>query len=470
MSEAARGQIRSIQPSASSTDNAFARFDGATGKKIKNSQTTEDASGNVTVVGKLGVGIAPTGVIHGYGRYINCGTIGTPTASTTYAGTAVANLFDGDLTTIWGNTNALPAWVKVDHGAGVTHAVERYRIYIAYKSGWGTQYSPKDFKLKGSNVAAPNADPAHVDWTDLDTQTGISWDGLEWKEFTPSVTTAYRHHCIYITAVKGGTNYVTMTELELLASSATEVINNFWIDPATGRIILCKADTSVDANVLLYFGHLRGQVLLPTGGDIAETLYRPSLSFVGYPSTGIGNFTTSLIFSAGGTDTRLSSLFFYRNLPAGFALSNYNTVAYPTYSLTGDPNTGIYFPVADNVGIVCGGAETVRINTNILLGTAITPNSATKTLVLVNGTAPTTNVENGAAIYACDIAAGHSAVHIRNENSTFIKLYQQAHIVDASVAHGVASWADVDGALDALGTIINTLIVRRENQGFEATA
>ncbi|MFH2033806.1 MAG: hypothetical protein ABIJ26_03775, partial [Candidatus Margulisiibacteriota bacterium] len=49
MSGSARGLIRSIQPPASSTDNAFARFDGATGKKVKNSQTTEDASGNVTM-------------------------------------------------------------------------------------------------------------------------------------------------------------------------------------------------------------------------------------------------------------------------------------------------------------------------------------------------------------------------------------------------------------------------------------
>jgi len=107
---------------------------------------------------------------------------------------------------------------------------------------------------------------------------------------------------------------------------------------------------------------------------------------------------------------------------------------------------------------------------NLLFNTIVQPASLAGGLVLVNGTAPTTNVENGAAIYAYDIAAGHSAVHIRNENSTFIKLYQQAHITDANVAHGVASWADVDGALDALGTIINTLIARRENQGFEATA
>ena len=41
---------------ASSTDNAFVRFDGATGKIVKNSQTTEDASGNVTVVGNLTTG------------------------------------------------------------------------------------------------------------------------------------------------------------------------------------------------------------------------------------------------------------------------------------------------------------------------------------------------------------------------------------------------------------------------------
>lgn len=38
---------------ASATDNAFARFNTTTGKLIKNSQTTEDASGNVVVVGNI---------------------------------------------------------------------------------------------------------------------------------------------------------------------------------------------------------------------------------------------------------------------------------------------------------------------------------------------------------------------------------------------------------------------------------
>ena len=41
---------------ASSTDNAFTRFDGTGGKAGQNSQTTEDDSGNVTVAGNLSAG------------------------------------------------------------------------------------------------------------------------------------------------------------------------------------------------------------------------------------------------------------------------------------------------------------------------------------------------------------------------------------------------------------------------------
>ena len=45
---------------ASSTDNAFLRFDSTTGKLGQNGQTTEDDSGNVSIVGTLSVGTSQT--------------------------------------------------------------------------------------------------------------------------------------------------------------------------------------------------------------------------------------------------------------------------------------------------------------------------------------------------------------------------------------------------------------------------
>jgi hypothetical protein len=64
-------------------------------------------------------------------------------------------------------------------------------------------------------------------------------------------------------------------------------------------------------------------------------------------------------------------------------------------------------------------------NGNLLIGTTSQGASATKTLVINNGTAPSGNVTDSFQQYSADIVAGNAAPHFRTENGSIIKLYQE---------------------------------------------
>ena len=117
-----------------------------------------------------------------------------------------------------------------------------------------------------------------------------------------------------------------------------------------------------------------------------------------------------------------------------------------------------------------GGAKAIEIdaNSNILLGAAAAAGtSAVKVTVTPSGTAPTTSPADAAQEWAQDQAAGNSCKHFRTENGEIIKLYQQAHIVDADEAAGEAP---TKAEYDALVGKFNALLVYLENLGFNATA
>jgi len=83
----------------------------------------------------------------------------------------------------------------------------------------------------------------------------------------------------------------------------------------------------------------------------------------------------------------------------------------------------------------------------------------TGVFALGTGTPPSSSPADRFQMYSADIVAGHAACHIRNENDTIIKLYQQAHIADAPG----------DTAANNAVTI-NAILVALENAGLLATA
>ena len=115
--------------------------------------------------------------------------------------------------------------------------------------------------------------------------------------------------------------------------------------------------------------------------------------------------------------------------------------------------------------------------------------NADKVLAHANGTAPTTSPADCYQMWSADQAAGNACPHIRTESGAVLKLYQQAHIADASEAHAVTDPADapadadalrddlvlntipdLETKLNALGAKINAIYTALENNGLLASA
>jgi hypothetical protein len=111
-----------------------------------------------------------------------------------------------------------------------------------------------------------------------------------------------------------------------------------------------------------------GQVLLPAGTGAA-----PALAFS--IDTGVGLFRSAantLTVASGG-----AGRFSFSNTASTFSIplrGALGAVAAPTYSFSGDTNTGVYSPTADEVAITAGGAlqDTIGNATRGFFGTAAT--------------------------------------------------------------------------------------------------
>lgn len=136
----------------------------------------------------------------------------------------------------------------------------------------------------------------------------------------------------------GGVLYYSATGT--LASSATLAANALVIGGGAG---VAPSTTTTGTGILTFLG-------TPSSANLAAAVT---------DETGSG----ALVF--GTTPTFTTSALF----PAG-------TVSAPGISVSGDTNTGIYFPAADTIGFVEGGSEAMRINSsgNVGIGTA-SPNA-----------------------------------------------------------------------------------------------
>ena len=105
-------------------------------------------------------------------------------------------------------------------------------------------------------------------------------------------------------------------------------------------------------------------------GTSTRVLYNNAGVLGEYAVTGTGSVVL------GTTPTFTTSALF----PAG-------TVSAPSISVSGDTNTGIYFPAADTIGFVEGGVEGMRIDSsgNLLVGTASDQDATGAKLLVVGG-------------------------------------------------------------------------------------
>jgi hypothetical protein len=74
----------------------------------------------------------------------------------------------------------------------------------------------------------------------------------------------------------------------------------------------------------------------------------------------------------------------------------------------------------------------ITSSSNIGIGQTSFGTSATKTLAVSSGTAPTTSPADAFQMYSADVVAGNAAAHFRTENGAVVKIYQETTAVAAA--------------------------------------
>lgn len=155
----------------------------------------------------------PTEAVQLYARkasltYGSVDYTGTATASNALAGDSykAANAYDANTGTFWltDGSTAVPHWLKVDFGVGVTKTVTKAVIYpYADASNGGI----KNFQFQGSNDDS--------NWTDVYSGVVANGTSTAANTFTFQNLTAYRYYRVYITSTYRADNFTGMYELEL---------------------------------------------------------------------------------------------------------------------------------------------------------------------------------------------------------------------------------------------------------------
>ena len=131
--------------------------------------------------------------------------------STAGAGWVASKAIDDSNTTGWSSDlTTYPHWLKIDFGSSNEKTITAFSIRA--RNDAYAERAPKDFKLQGSNN--------NSDWTDLSTQTGITFLVAQRLCFSFTNSTAYRYYRMYATASAegNGTFYCQIYEFELAES------------------------------------------------------------------------------------------------------------------------------------------------------------------------------------------------------------------------------------------------------------
>ena len=159
----------------------------------------------------------------------------------------------------------------------------------------------------------------------------------------------------------------------LRVTPVTSAVNywNFYGSTTTNAIAMYA--TGSDANIpVIFISKGTGAQVFYTNGPttpVVQFNIAHTASAVNYVEVTGGSAGTGVALLARGTDTNIPITFNPKG--TGGVVFPAGAVGTPSISTTGDLNTGIYFPAADNVGISTGG--TVRLTTSTAQFTATLP-------------------------------------------------------------------------------------------------
>lgn len=153
----------------------------------------------------------------------------------------------------------------------------------------------------------------------------------------------------------------------------------------------------------------------------AGTAPNPAIITTGDPNTGIYFPAADRVgISTGGSERLIvTTANFQATLPW---LGQNGTVSAPAISATADTNTGIYFPAADTIGFVEGGVESMRIDSagNIGIGTT----SPTLQLNIGTSTLPA-GATIGGQMISSDVAAATALLSLRRSAASGNPIFAQ---------------------------------------------
>ena len=130
---------------------------------------------------------------------------GTASASSEYSGYPASDAFSSS--NFWASSaiETYPHWIKYDLGSGNTKIAQQYKLTARNPS-----YNPSSAWLfQGSNDDSS--------WTDIDSQSSISWSSGETKAFDSFInSTGYRYYRFYFTASGSASNIAEMAYIEIM--------------------------------------------------------------------------------------------------------------------------------------------------------------------------------------------------------------------------------------------------------------
>jgi len=213
------------------------------------------------------------------------------------------------------------------------------------------------------------------------------------------------------------------------ASATDTAIATF--DGVTGKLIKNNASVTIAANIITalgFSGPLNGTVgaTTPATGKfttVESTITTGTAPLVVASTTNVANLNASSLSGATfaapgsiGSGTAGSGAFTTLSATGVTTLSA-GTVSDPALTTSGDTNTGIFFPAADTIAFVEGGAEVMRIDSSSNVGIGTTTPAA-KLAVVGTGYSPTITITDGATL-SWDTSLGQVAQVTLGGNRTF---------------------------------------------------
>ena len=125
-------------------------------------------------------------------------------------------------------------------------------------------------------------------------------------------------------------------------------------------------------------------------------------------SLNVGNVTILTASSTGLTLTPTSNVNInVANSTLAFGAGN---VSFPSITTSGDTNTGLYFPTADTIGFVEGGAEVMRINSSGFVGIGTTTPQRKLSIVGTDGATGQTEGNSRASLFLDNNGANYLSI------------------------------------------------------------